>query len=172
MCWLAATMSLNVSATFPARPVHVPGSRTVKSPSRMVCRHVKMTFKSRDELSPFDLPLFFPLLFATGRTLSAASGATALARLIYSSLEKGRLADSFRCTDRVELTLALILRCCFTRDEFQCVNVSNRLDSPFQGRHRIHARARMTEKRTMAPILYDIKIGNTALRPHALRFFL
>src|SRR5580658_4306532 len=35
ICSLAATISLKVSATFPSMPVHVLGSRAVKSPSRM-----------------------------------------------------------------------------------------------------------------------------------------
>ena len=38
ICWLAATMSLKVSAILPARPVQAPGRRTEKSPSRMECR--------------------------------------------------------------------------------------------------------------------------------------
>ena len=36
--WLAATISLNVSAIFPSSPVQSPGSRTEKSPSRIACR--------------------------------------------------------------------------------------------------------------------------------------
>src|SRR5690348_4657946 len=39
-------MSLNVSAIFPERPVHEPGSRTEKSPLRMVCRAARTMLKS------------------------------------------------------------------------------------------------------------------------------
>ena len=34
-------MSLKVSAILPARPVHEPGSRTEKSPARMVCKQAE-----------------------------------------------------------------------------------------------------------------------------------
>ena len=61
ICWLAATMSLNVSAIFPARPVHEPGSRTEKSPARMVCKLASMTLRSADvgSATKAELPLFF-----------------------------------------------------------------------------------------------------------------
>src|ERR1700730_12823484 len=64
MCWLAETISLNVSATFPASPTQVPGSRTVKSPSRMLCKLVRMTVRSKDPSASFCFPsLDFPPLF-------------------------------------------------------------------------------------------------------------
>ena len=59
MCWLAATISLNVSAIFPANPTHEPGSRTEKSPSRMVCRLAKITLRSRDASVCFGFPIAF-----------------------------------------------------------------------------------------------------------------
>src|ERR1035438_7883181 len=60
MCWLPETISLNVSATLPASPTHVPGSRTVKSPSHIDCRLARITVRSRDSSDT----LGFPLLFA------------------------------------------------------------------------------------------------------------
>jgi hypothetical protein len=42
ICWFEATISLKVSAILPASPVQVPGSRTEKSPSRMLCRLVRI----------------------------------------------------------------------------------------------------------------------------------
>ena len=61
ICWLAATMSLKVSAIFPASPVHDPGSRTEKSPSRMVCRLAKITPRSAegDSATRTECPFFF-----------------------------------------------------------------------------------------------------------------
>ena len=46
ICWLAATMELKVSAIFPASPIQEPGSRTEKSPPRMVWRLAKITLSS------------------------------------------------------------------------------------------------------------------------------
>src|SRR5258708_15960298 len=39
-------MELNVSATFPARPVQEPGRRTEKSPSLIVCRLARIALSS------------------------------------------------------------------------------------------------------------------------------
>ena len=64
ICWLAATMSLNVSAIFPASPVQVPGSRTEKSPSRIVCRLARITLRSADAASA--TAVLRPLLLAWG----------------------------------------------------------------------------------------------------------
>ena len=67
MCWLAATISLKVSAIFPARPAQEPGSRTEKSPSRMLCRLVRMTVRSRDPSESFGFPLLdFPFFARLG----------------------------------------------------------------------------------------------------------
>ena len=41
-------MSLNVSAIFPSTPTHAPGSRTEKSPSRIVCKAMRITLKLED----------------------------------------------------------------------------------------------------------------------------
>src|SRR6266567_5147170 len=85
-------MSLNVSATFPARPTQVPGSRTVKSPSRIDWRLVKMTVRSREPSAVLDFPLFFPLVLArvAGR-FSVRLGATWLsADLFMASPEQQR----------------------------------------------------------------------------------
>src|SRR5215475_3193066 len=58
ICSLADTISLKVSATFPSSPVHDPGKRTEKSPSRMLCRRERIT--ARLGLSPgVDEPLVF-----------------------------------------------------------------------------------------------------------------
>jgi hypothetical protein len=51
MRWFAATMSLKVSATLPARPVKLPGSRTEKSPTRIACRASSSWSKSSIEPS-------------------------------------------------------------------------------------------------------------------------
>src|ERR1700733_14983203 len=64
ICWLAVTISLNVSAIFPARPVQFPGSRTEKSPSRMTCRLDRITLRSAYETSTRTSPC--PLVFASG----------------------------------------------------------------------------------------------------------
>ena len=58
ICWLAATISLKVSAIFPARPVQEPGRRTEKSPSRMVCRLARMTLRSALPGISLPRPLF------------------------------------------------------------------------------------------------------------------
>lgn len=42
------TISLNESAIFPVSPVHEPGSRTEKSPSRMACIRSKMSTNSAE----------------------------------------------------------------------------------------------------------------------------
>src|SRR5258708_27733924 len=68
ICWLAATISLNVSATFPASPVQDTGRRTEKSPSRMVLRAPRITLRSTEKGSPLEPE--FPLLF-TGCLASA-----------------------------------------------------------------------------------------------------
>ena len=60
MRWFDATISLNVSAIFPAMPVRSLGSRTEKSPSRTACSERSNFFRSRSG--------------------SAARGLTALAR--------------------------------------------------------------------------------------------
>src|ERR1700678_2265525 len=59
-------MSLNVSAIFPASPVQFPGSRTEKSPSRMVCRLARITLRSADTGSVSASVTARPLLFALG----------------------------------------------------------------------------------------------------------
>src|SRR5205807_10190810 len=59
ICWLAATISLNVSATFPASPVQDTGRRTEKSPSRIVLRAPRITLRSTETGSPPEFPLFF-----------------------------------------------------------------------------------------------------------------
>src|SRR6266481_5425501 len=41
-------MSLNVSASFPSTPTHAPGRRTEKSPSRIVCRAMRIAFRLAD----------------------------------------------------------------------------------------------------------------------------
>src|ERR1700692_2568363 len=46
ICWLAATIELNVSAIFPGSPVHDPGSRTEKSPFLMICRLARIVLRS------------------------------------------------------------------------------------------------------------------------------
>src|SRR3954465_15619553 len=64
-------MSLKVSATFPASPTHVPGSRTVKSPSLMLCKLASITERSTGSPADFD----FPLRPATGaKDLGRVSG--------------------------------------------------------------------------------------------------
>ena len=79
ICSLAATISLKVSAIFPGRPVHDPGRRTEKSPSRMVCRLASMTPRSGDTGSTAGLerPLFFEL-FSTEFTLRPAASRSLL----------------------------------------------------------------------------------------------
>src|ERR1700730_2034483 len=54
-------MSLNVSAIFPASPVHEPGSRTEKSPARMVCKQARIMPRSGETFSAarLECPLFF-----------------------------------------------------------------------------------------------------------------
>src|SRR5579872_145421 len=70
ICWLVETMSLKVSAIFPASPVHDPGKRTDKSPSRMVCKLARIAASSGDEtwpLPPFPLvPLFSDVVSTSG----------------------------------------------------------------------------------------------------------
>src|SRR6266849_4539467 len=53
-------MSLNVSAIFPASPVQEPGSRTEKSPARIVCRLASITLRSAEigSASALECPLF------------------------------------------------------------------------------------------------------------------
>src|SRR6266851_6879899 len=74
ICWLAAAISLNVSATFPASPVQDTGRRTEKFPSRMVLRAPRITLRSTETASPPDPE--FPLLF-TGCVASAMGFAAA-----------------------------------------------------------------------------------------------
>src|SRR5262250_381017 len=63
ICWLAAAMSLKVSATFPDRLVHEPGRRTEKSPSRIFWRAPRTMASSVEPgaasgiVTPFPLPL-------------------------------------------------------------------------------------------------------------------
>src|SRR5438552_4103967 len=87
MCWLAATISLNVSATLPASPTHVPGSRTAKSPSRMLCRLVSMTVRSKEPSVSFGFPLlaFPPLFFAMvgGGGFPGLLGAISLSEVLF-----------------------------------------------------------------------------------------
>ncbi len=46
ICSFAATMSLKVSAIFPGKPVHDPGSRAEKSPCCICCKLARMALKS------------------------------------------------------------------------------------------------------------------------------
>ncbi len=62
ICWLAETISLNVSAIFPGSPVQDPGRRTEKSPSRIVCRLASITLRSADAPSPLPALCPFPLM--------------------------------------------------------------------------------------------------------------
>src|SRR5579862_8446456 len=102
MCWLAATISLNVSATLPAKPTQVPGSRTVKSPSRMDCRLVKMTLRSRDPSVVLD----FPLLFARLGGRFSVLGATSLsADLFIASPEQGAIPSTCSLNRQIHLDL-------------------------------------------------------------------
>src|SRR5579859_8178660 len=57
-------MSLNVSAIFPPSPIHDPGSRTEKSPSRMLCRLVSTTARSNSPASPITCECPLPLVSA------------------------------------------------------------------------------------------------------------
>src|SRR6266536_386280 len=111
MCWLAATMSLKVSATFPANPTHVPGSRTVKSPSRIDCRLVSMTARSTASSAALDFPLFFAP--AEG-WVSAESGAVSLnpALFIISPKERSNQRSSFSYFTVSEFQLAGMLLIC------------------------------------------------------------
>ena len=79
ICSLAATISLKVSAIFPARPVQEPGRRTEKSPSRIVCRLASMTARSGDTGSAARLerPLFFEF-FSTEFMLRPAASRSLL----------------------------------------------------------------------------------------------
>ena len=92
ICWFAVTMSLNVSAIFPASPVQFPGRRTEKSPSRIVWRLARIMLRSADAASALGEPR--PLLFALG----AGSG-IAIAVVLFGSVRfmlfsavQGRLA--------------------------------------------------------------------------------
>ncbi len=96
MCWLAATISLNVSATFPASPTHVPGSRTVKSPSRMVCKLARMTARSRDSsaTAAFDFPLRDPSFFNTGGVVPTEVGGTTAGSVLFISSSPETMGSS------------------------------------------------------------------------------
>ena len=74
ICWLAATISLNVSAIFPASPVQIPAGARRKSPSRMVCRLASKTLSSPEPISE-RTPR--PLLLGSALTVSAAASAAA-----------------------------------------------------------------------------------------------
>ena len=80
ICWFAVTMSLNVSAIFPASPVQFPGKRTEKSPSRMVCRLARITLRSADTGSDSTAVTARPLLLAFG----LGSGIAAVVALLGS----------------------------------------------------------------------------------------
>src|SRR5690349_18344170 len=54
-------MSLKVSAILPASPTHVPGNRTEKSPSRMLCKLVRIAVRSISS-DVFDFPFLLPFL--------------------------------------------------------------------------------------------------------------
>src|SRR5947209_18048602 len=85
-------MSLKVSATFPASPVHETGRRTEKSPSRMTWRLARTALRSTGSACPsvvaatlrvfgafpgLGFPLFFPLgfpLLGAGPAAGVADG--------------------------------------------------------------------------------------------------
>src|SRR5579859_2383372 len=106
ICWLAATMSLNVSAILPPSPVHDPGSRTEKSPSRILCRPVSTTAKSNSPGSPITCgwPLPLKTAVAAAAPLSAELLALRLAVFIYVSRatfgEQWNGMFSRRCVER------------------------------------------------------------------------
>ena len=74
MCWLALTMSLNVSAIRPVKPVQTTGSRTEKSPFLTLKRVCRIIASSEDSLSEKPLLPFFRLerFFSWGVEISAA----------------------------------------------------------------------------------------------------
>src|SRR5579863_610614 len=86
MCWLAATISLNVSATLPASPTHVPGNRTVKSPSRMLWRLARITERSTGSSAVF----VFPFVREAGARFSLAFciGSFSADRFIFSPTQE------------------------------------------------------------------------------------
>src|ERR1700719_3235752 len=95
-------MSLKVSSTLPASPTQVPGSRTVKSPSRMLCRLVKRTVRSSDSSEPLDFPLLdFPLFLAmVGGEFPGPLGAISLSpdRFIVSPQRSTQIRGSRRAS--------------------------------------------------------------------------
>ena len=100
ICSFAATISLNVSAIFPASPVHAPGSRTEKSPSRMVWRLARIALSSAGAIS--ERPAGCPLLF----TLALASSVPTLAP---DASDFFMLFSGYKMTFLVQIELALVL---------------------------------------------------------------
>src|ERR1700743_983926 len=78
-------MSWNVSAIFPAIPVHEPGKRTDRSPSRIVCRLARIAASSGDETWPSPRPE--PLL----PTLASTSGGGTVALALEADDDLGLL---------------------------------------------------------------------------------
>src|ERR1700730_18582717 len=74
-------MELNVSAIFPSRPVHDPGSLTEKSPSRMVRRPAKITLRSGEAESPTSTEC--PFFFSPGSGLPLATTVAASGLLLF-----------------------------------------------------------------------------------------
>ena len=74
MRWFAMAISLKVSAIFPLSPVHEPGRRTEKSPSRMACIFSRMRTISED--SSCAVAPLCPLVFDLRGVTSSCSGNT------------------------------------------------------------------------------------------------
>src|ERR1700689_3602998 len=112
ICWLVETMSLNVSAIFPAIPVHEPGKRTDKSPSRMVCKLARIAASSGDDTWPF--PLLDPLFSIFAST--SGGGIVALA----SALDDLGLLRFMLFAERLEEGCASPAHSCHRDRNFRC----------------------------------------------------
>lgn len=86
-------MSLNVSAILPASPVHEPGSRTEKSPARMVCRLARITAKSGETGSAtrVECPLFLRLFSASEFRFAVAVAADRSLLFTVASWQTGNI---------------------------------------------------------------------------------
>ena len=83
MRWLAATISLKVSAILPSRPSWSPAMRTEKSPTRMACKACRRSCSSDDP--PLAASAISPGIVVAGAPFALASLRLSLLVCIISS---------------------------------------------------------------------------------------